>query len=57
MGMWRVAACGLMLALFGGCELVVDFDRSRIPEGGMDAGEDAGTGEVDAGDEARGVSW
>ncbi|HJK94584.1 MAG TPA: hypothetical protein RMH85_31875 [Polyangiaceae bacterium LLY-WYZ-15_(1-7)] len=51
MGMWRVAACGLMLALFGGCELVVDFDRSRIPEGGMDAGEDAGTGEVDAGDD------
>ncbi|MFW5920771.1 MAG: hypothetical protein ACOCUS_02935, partial [Polyangiales bacterium] len=48
---------GLVLSMAvaaGGCELVVDFDRSRIPdgevvEGGMDAAMDA---PMDAGGDA-----
>lgn len=50
--MMRTLRWGLLLGLFG-CELVVDFDRSRIPEAGVDSGTvDAGTvdsGSVDAG--------
>lgn len=45
--MMRTLRWGLLLGLFG-CELVVDFDRSRIPEAGVDSGSvDAGT--MDAG--------
>jgi hypothetical protein len=45
----RTLRWGLLLGLFG-CELVVDFDRSRIPEAGVDSGSvDAGT--MDAGDD------
>lgn len=47
-----VAAVG-----FGGCSLVVDFDRSLLLDGGPDGGVDAAVeaaidGEVDAGDNA-----
>jgi hypothetical protein len=52
--MMRTLRWGLLLGLFG-CELVVDFDRSRIPEAGVDSGNvDAGTldsGTMDAGDD------
>lgn len=58
----RTLRWGLLLGLFG-CELVVDFDRSRIPEAGVDAGtmdaggRDGGTdaGGEDAGDEDGGA--
>ncbi|MEM9071239.1 MAG: hypothetical protein AAGE52_22195 [Myxococcota bacterium] len=42
-------ACAV--ALLMGCELVVDFDRSLIVDGGEDAGEDSATG-TDAGEDA-----
>ncbi|MCB9600467.1 MAG: hypothetical protein H6721_26845 [Sandaracinus sp.] len=54
--MMRTLRWGLLLGLFG-CELVVDFDRSRIPEAGVDAGTtDAGgrDGGLDAGGEDAG---
>ena len=40
-------ACSLVL---GGCELLVDFDRSRIVDGGPDASMDAETDVADGGD-------
>lgn len=56
--MMRTLRWGLLLGLFG-CELVVDFDRSRIPEAGVDAGTvDSGTvdsGTMDAGGEDSGA--
>ena len=47
--MMRTLRWGLLLGLFG-CELVVDFDRSRIPEAGVDSGS-VDTGTMDAGDD------
>jgi len=50
-GVFVVAACVVATAL-PGCELLVDFDRSKIPqEGGVDAtsGEDGTTPGMDSG--------
>lgn len=46
------ALLSILLVLAFGCELVVDFDRSRIVDGGPDTGTDVGT---DADDDDAGV--
>jgi hypothetical protein len=50
---------GLLLLASSGCELVADFDRSKIPGTQVDSGmstpdEDAGTSDAATGDDAGG---
>jgi hypothetical protein len=41
-GLLAAAAAGIAMAAMPGCELLVDFDRSKIPTGDASLGEESG---------------
>lgn len=50
----RVSAVGIVLVMAAaGCELIVDFDRTKIPGGGTDASVDQGTLDGQTGTDAQ----